>query len=493
MTFKFLAAKPATAFKFNLVKQREDTRQKDLLIEPPPAEPLKEGDFVSWGEDLIGRVDHIMPEGTLNFGDTKLDAAPDNPVALVSVWKDGGFTGEALGFYLAGLTRVDAPLLAGSTEESDGKAVNLKPTEAMAVEAERGLAWRREYNRGGTAVGVARARDISNRTELSPETIGRMVSYFARHEVDKQAQGFRPGEDGYPSAGRIAWALWGGDAGKSWAEAKARQLENEGKAIKLDYEDEAELAAGKAVLFTHDGVKVAGVIANLANDRASVRLAIPDENGLLLASDSTIDLGVDELTPYDAPYVERKMATWQTNEALLQDGTKGVAIKDQSNRVVDYADVMIAGYGSTFAHVTAKDRDGDTVMPGAFTETIREFKRNPVMLIDHKNSVENIAGSYTEVVQDDIGLRVVGKVSNAPELSTVRFLIMEGHLKTLSMGGVFLYGPDGHTIEKVYLFEISLVAIPANPDALFQARSLDLTSASKLFKRHSAKALSHIA
>lgn len=104
-------------------------------------------------------------------------------------------------------------------------AVNLQPTDEMAQEATRGLEWRREFGRGGTEVGVARARDISNRATLSPETIGRMVSYFARHEVDKQAQGFRPGEDGYPSAGRIAWALWGGDAGQSWANSKQKQLE----------------------------------------------------------------------------------------------------------------------------------------------------------------------------------------------------------------------------------------------------------------------------
>jgi len=104
-------------------------------------------------------------------------------------------------------------------------AVNLQPTDEMAREATRGLEWRREFGRGGTEVGVARARDISNRATLSPDTIGRMVSYFARHEVDKQAEGFRPGEDGYPSAGRIAWALWGGDAGQSWANSKQKQLE----------------------------------------------------------------------------------------------------------------------------------------------------------------------------------------------------------------------------------------------------------------------------
>jgi hypothetical protein len=103
--------------------------------------------------------------------------------------------------------------------------IDFKPSEALAKEATLGLEWRAEYNRGGTEVGVARARDLSNRTNLSPETVRRMNSYFARHEVDKQGEGFSPGEDGFPSAGRIAWALWGGDAGQSWASARAAQMD----------------------------------------------------------------------------------------------------------------------------------------------------------------------------------------------------------------------------------------------------------------------------
>lgn len=54
-----------------------------------------------------------------------------------------------------------------------------------------------------------------------------MVSYFARHEIDKQGEGWSPGEDGYPSAGRIAWALWGGDPGRSWAEAIVAELDRQ--------------------------------------------------------------------------------------------------------------------------------------------------------------------------------------------------------------------------------------------------------------------------
>ena len=51
-----------------------------------------------------------------------------------------------------------------------------------------------------------------------------MAAWFARHEVDKQGQGFSPGEDGYPSPGRVAWAAWGGDAGQTWASAKADRI-----------------------------------------------------------------------------------------------------------------------------------------------------------------------------------------------------------------------------------------------------------------------------
>ena len=99
-----------------------------------------------------------------------------------------------------------------------------KPSKGMVEEALKGLTWREEYNRGGTAVGVARARDISNGKNLSDDTVKRMHSFFSRHEVDKKGQGFTPDEDGFPSAGRIAWALWGGDAGQVWAADKVKGM-----------------------------------------------------------------------------------------------------------------------------------------------------------------------------------------------------------------------------------------------------------------------------
>lgn len=111
-------------------------------------------------------------------------------------------------------------------EDSDiMDAEGFVPTPGMASAAKRALEWRAEFKRGGTGVGVARARDIMNKKELSPSTVMRMKSFFARHEVDKKASGFNQGEEGFPSPGRIAWDLWGGDGGKTWANAKAGQIE----------------------------------------------------------------------------------------------------------------------------------------------------------------------------------------------------------------------------------------------------------------------------
>ena len=119
-----------------------------------------------------------------------------------------------------------------------GVEINLKPTEGMAAEARKFKKWREEGEQGGTAVAVARANQLVNRQELSADIVRRMHSFFSRHEVDKQAEGFSSGEEGYPSNGRVAWAAWGGDAGQTWARAKD---------MALDRIDEGERAAPDAL------------------------------------------------------------------------------------------------------------------------------------------------------------------------------------------------------------------------------------------------------
>ena len=101
--------------------------------------------------------------------------------------------------------------------------IDFTPPQGVRDAAIRALKKRSEQppsKRGMTAVGIARARDLSNGVTLSPDTIKRMVAYFTRHEVDKQGSTWE--EYG---KGRQAWDGWGGDAGYTWAKKILAQME----------------------------------------------------------------------------------------------------------------------------------------------------------------------------------------------------------------------------------------------------------------------------
>jgi hypothetical protein len=114
-------------------------------------------------------------------------------------------------------------------------AKTYKPTSGMATAAKRALAWKADGKPGGTLVGLARANQLKDRDPLSESTVLRMYSFFSRHEPDKQATGFYAGQDGYPSKGRVAWDLWGGDGGYTWSKARRNAImrDRERKALRL--------------------------------------------------------------------------------------------------------------------------------------------------------------------------------------------------------------------------------------------------------------------
>lgn len=123
------------------------------------------------------------------------------------------------------LVPVQPPAKAFATEQpQDESGLKFFPNKGMKDEARQAIEWRDAGHDGGTAVAWARANQILNGEKLSESTVLRMYSFFRRHEVDKEAEGFRPGEEGYPSAGRVAWAAWGGDAGYRWATAARKEI-----------------------------------------------------------------------------------------------------------------------------------------------------------------------------------------------------------------------------------------------------------------------------
>ena len=78
----------------------------------------------------------------------------------------------------------------------NGKEINLTPTEGMREEAQRYRDWKADGKAGGTEVAARRATQILSGDELSVDTVREMNAWFARHEVDKQGEGFTANEDG---------------------------------------------------------------------------------------------------------------------------------------------------------------------------------------------------------------------------------------------------------------------------------------------------------
>ena len=104
--------------------------------------------------------------------------------------------------------------------------IDMKPPAAVAREAEKGLKLRAETGHGGTEVGVRRAEQLRARETLSEEDVRAMASYFARHAVDKDGRDWDNEEK--PSAGKVAWLLWGGEPGKEWADKTKTALDEAG-------------------------------------------------------------------------------------------------------------------------------------------------------------------------------------------------------------------------------------------------------------------------
>ena len=123
-------------------------------------------------------------------------------------------------------------------------AETFRVPQGVQDEAKMALAWIADGHAGSgfTAVGKKRASDLAAGHPVSAETILRMYSFFKRHEVDKQAEGFNSGEDGFPSPGRVAWSAWGGDAGFTWSTRIRNQISKSARALSLMASEEGDMA-----------------------------------------------------------------------------------------------------------------------------------------------------------------------------------------------------------------------------------------------------------
>jgi len=134
------------------------------------------------------------------------------------------------------------------------------------------------------------------------------------------------------------------------------------------------------------------------------------------------------------------------------------------------------------------DRMGDTIQPSGWDLTA--FRQNPIALWAHASS--RPIGTWADVRV--AGKKLLGKLKFATEgtstlIDELRSLVEQRVLRTVSVGFTPLEAEPIRDIDgrmtgwnfiKQELLEVSLVAVPANPNAIAVARSMNLSDAAQM-------------
>lgn len=155
--------------------------------------------------------------------------------------------------------------------EYRGREIDTKIPQAVKNNCKQGLEWRKEYGRGGTDVGVATARYLIRNTNCSIEKARHIAKYFPRHENNKDT----PLEEGN---GKIAWALWGGDAGRRWSNRIVREADEADAAAKSTKAAPSELKVGDFVRWNSSGGTARGKIVRIIRNGQA---EIPDSGFII--------------------------------------------------------------------------------------------------------------------------------------------------------------------------------------------------------------------
>ena len=143
----------------------------------------------------------------------------------------------------------------------------------------------------------------------------------------------------------------------------------------------------------------------------------------------------------------------------FKESVKESVISDSDERIIE-------GWAST----DDLDRYNEITDPQAFKKSLKTYMKNPVLFFGHESWKLPI-GKITKARIKDNGLWVQAKISESAD--DVWGLIKEGMLKTFSFGyNLLKYDKDEKsgvlTIRELDLHEISVVSIPANPEAMIE-------------------------
>jgi HK97 family phage prohead protease len=361
-------------------------------------------------------------------------------------------------------------------------AGSYSPPAGVAVAAKRALQWIADgfAGSGFTAVGRARAVQLASGADVSADTVNRMISYFARHEVDKQATGFSSGEDGFPSAGRVAWDAWGGDAGQSWVnglnESQNRDVAVDAGKIDVrqmegyilsELQDKAYSLKGDAL---ETIAKLAETVYELCEivDSMGEPVVVEDvvedmPEGVDMSSSGVMEEDsvrfVDPLKVAELHERGERVASGIERREMLHD----LEIRQEGDGMT------LRGYAAVFNSPSQPLPFIETIQPGAFRDSLKS--RNDVKLLwNHDTSVvlgSTRAGTL-RLTEDERGLLVEASLPLTQAGKDAAISISRGDVTAFSFGFRIPAGGDEwasaseRVLKRVNVHEVSVgVAFPA--------------------------------
>jgi HK97 family phage prohead protease len=354
---------------------------------------------------------------------------------------------------------------------------SFSPPAGVAVAAKRALEWIAEglAGDGFTDVGRARAVQLASGEDISGETVNRMISFFARQEDSvKGATGFNSGEEGYPTAGRVAWDAWGGDAGQSWVNGLSDNRDVVVDAGKIDVRQMEGYVLSelqdKAYSLKGDALET---IAKLAETVYELCEIVDSMSAPVVVEEVEVE-DVDLSSNYKDEDTVRFVDPVKVAE-LHERGervSKGIERREMLHdlEIRQEGDGMtLRGYAAVFNSPSQPLPFIETIQPGAFRDSLKS--RNDVKLLwNHDTSVvlgSTRAGTL-RLMEDDRGLLVEADLPMTQAGKDAAISIQRGDVTAFSFGFRIPSGGDEwananeRLLKRVNVHEVSVgVAFPA--------------------------------
>ena len=360
------------------------------------------------------------------------------------------------------------------------------PPAGVAVAAKRALEWISEglAGDGFTDVGRRRAVQLASGADVSADTVNRMISFFARQEASvKGATGFNRGEEGYPTAGRVAWDAWGGDPGQSWVnglpddtrngldlivensnEMEDRQLE--------DYSYSKEELVVKVAELKGEVLELVGKLAKTVDHLSELAEAVTEPEVVEV---------VDLVEPSDSLPVELEL-----DSVRFVDPLKVVELHERGERVTTGIErrealqdleirqegdgMTLRGYAAVFNSPSQPLPFIETIQPGAFRDSLKNDRNDIKLLWNHDTGIvlgSTRAGTL-RLREDERGLLVEADLPMTQAGKDAAISIQRGDVTAFSFGFRIPTGGDEwanasqRILKRVNVHEVSVgVAFPA--------------------------------